>query len=158
MHMTTLVHKKDCEGALTINTLTGGITTPLMDRPDWSEGLVLADLAERLEFYSSRLGDQFAQEHKTPQAIAFEDLGWHTVAEDGETLDKTEADTEFRQTVLAEVLGMNRPNDLSIPATVSNGKVLAEVELSLDRERTPQEIAAFQNAQREAFEKQHATG
>lgn len=158
MHTTTLVHKKDCEGALTIDTLTGQITTPLMDRPDWAQGLAVADLSERLGYYAQRLGNEFAQGHKTPQAIAYEDLDWMTVDEAGEVAETIKADTEFRMTVIAEVLGMARPNDLSIPATVSNGRVLAEVEMSLDRERTPAEIAAFQDAQREAFEKQHATG
>lgn len=157
MQTTTLVHKKDHEGALTIDTLTGQITTPLMDRPEWAAGLAVADLAERLGFYASRLGDQFAQEHKTPQAIAFEDLGWLTVDEEGEA-GAIEADMEFRMTVVAEVLGIDRPNDLSIPTTVANGRVLQEVELSLDRERTPEEIAAFQEAQREEFERTHATG
>ena len=158
MQQTTLVHKKDHEGALTIDTLSGQITTPLMDRPEWAQGLAVADLAERLGFYSQRLGAKFAQEHKTPQAIAYEDLRWMTVDEAGEVAEYVEADSEFRMTVVAVVLGMDRPNDLSVPATVSNGKVLAEVELSLDRERTPEEIAAFQDAQREEFERTHATG
>lgn len=109
---TSLVHKKDAEGALVINAMTGIITQPVDERPEWAEGLTCALLTERHKFYNDRLGPQYAAAHNMPEAYAFEDLGWIAVDADGEPVE-LEADAEHRMTVLAEVLGIDRTADLS---------------------------------------------
>jgi hypothetical protein len=51
-----IVHKKDAEGALIIGSLSGRVIQPIMEQPEWAEGLVVALLSERHEFYMTRLG------------------------------------------------------------------------------------------------------
>jgi hypothetical protein len=172
MHQTTLVHKKDEEGALTIETLTGQITTPISERPEWAAGLVLADLSERLGWYAHRLGENFTQEHKTPQAIAYEDLSWMALDEDGELMTTTLAngetvasgiqfDHEFRMNVIATITGVERSEDAAeFSGLAAGGRILAEAEVATDQFRTSAEITAFQEAQKEGFNegKESATG
>lgn len=147
---TILVHKKDAEGSLTINALTGHILTEPGERPDWSEGLTLALMAERHGFYSSRLGHHYSDEMKKPDALSYEDLGWIGVDAAGDPIE-IEADAEHRMTVISEILGIERTDDLSTPTLVSKGRVLAEVEIAMDKERTAEEHAAFEHAQEVGF-------
>lgn len=146
---TALVHKKDAEGALIIDALTGHIIQDPMERPDWSEGLSVALLGERLGYYNTRLGHHFTDDMKKPEAYAYEDLGWIGVDGEGDPLE-IEADAEHRMSVIAEVLGVNRED-----GTVT-GTVAAEVEIAFDKERTGDEVAALELAQSHGFEQ--ATG
>lgn len=103
-----LVHKKGEEGALAIGSLSGRIITPIMERPDWSEGLAVADLAERHEFYTSRLG----REQPLGDLVAFEDLGWVAIDASGDQTILL-ADSEYRMDIIAEATGVHRVADLS---------------------------------------------
>ena len=106
-----LIHREGAEGALAIDSLTGKITTPINERPDWSEGLAVADLAERHGFYSTRLGPDFAAQRLLDNPIDYRDLGWVGVDATGELLE-IEADSEFRMDVIAEATGTVRTDDL----------------------------------------------
>jgi len=107
-----LVHKKGAEGGLAIGSLSGRILTPIMERPDWAEGLAVALLAERHEFYLSRLGPVFAEQRAADTVIPFEDLGWVATDAEGEQIE-LEADSEHRMDVIAEATGVIRTDDLS---------------------------------------------
>lgn len=159
------VHKKDAEGLLAIDAVTGQVipsgtvidgTAYNEDRPEWSqtdEGqtLVLAQLAERHIFYASRLGADYASspEHKSPDIFAYEDLAW--LALDSETGDEAsiEADDEHRMEVIATYAGIDRSADLE---DGHFGETLATMELALDNTRTGEEMKAFTEAQDRGFE------
>lgn len=107
-----LVHKSGAEGALAIDSLSGKITTPINERPDWSEGLAVANLAERHAFYNTRLGPEFAAQRMMDTLIDYADLGWVGADATGDLVELS-ADTEYRMDVIAEATGTVRTNDLS---------------------------------------------
>lgn len=140
------VHKKDAEGMLMIDAFTGQVIPDQHDRPEWADGLVLAQLAERHTFYTTRLGANYADAHKDPEVFAFEDLGWLGLnMEDGEET-VIAADNEFRMEVIANVLGIDRE-------TGAIEGALAEAEVYADDTRSPAELAALEQAQATAFSK-----
>jgi hypothetical protein len=139
------VHKQDCEGVLYINAVTGLVQQPIEERPEWADGLACALTAERHGWYSSRLGAQYAAEHRHPEAYAYEDLGWLAINEEGEEFE-IEADSEHRMEIIATVAGLDREEG------TFTGANLTEVELSLDRTREAGEVAALEKAQEEGFE------
>ncbi|MBK3400407.1 hypothetical protein [Methylobacterium ajmalii] len=139
------VHKTDEEGVLFINALSGVVQQPIEDRPEWADGLSCALLAERHGWYASRLGSQYADEHKMPEVFNYADLGWIGVTEEGEAVEIA-ADDEFRMEVISEVIGADRDE-----GTIT-GEGRTEVELSLDRTRTGDEVAALEHAQEQGFE------
>lgn len=157
----TPVHKKDAEGAIEIDTYTGQVATPADQRPTWADGLAMANLAERHKFYIDRIGNEaYTQDHAVPELLAYEDLEWLAVAmEDGLAEDGSErragdemilaADAEFRQDVLAAILGIDRDEGDIEGAQVS-------VEIAADTKRTEGQMADFRQAQEEGFEQ--ATG
>lgn len=147
---TVLVHKADAEGALIINALSGQIEQDPMERPEWAEGLACGLTGERHKFYTDRLGPYYTDEQKLTDTLAFEDLGWLAVDPEGNPVE-LEADAEHRMSVVAEVLGMNRPDDLWEPTQITRGRILAEVEIGMDRERTEGEVAALERAQEQGF-------
>lgn len=102
-----IVHKEGEEGALTIDRLTGRITTPHEERPDWAEGYAVAMLEERIKFYTDRLGSQAPTDVLEPQAIEVSDLSWIGVNADGDEVE-TEAEAETRMSMIASVFGMDR--------------------------------------------------
>lgn len=109
------VHKQEAEGLLAIDAFTGQVIMDA-DTPEWAkeQGLVMAQLTERHVFYGKRLGDAYAQEHQSPQMIAYEDLGWLCLVDNGTASPHeaiVQADDEFRMNVVAEVLGLNRDAD-----------------------------------------------
>lgn len=103
-----IVHKQNAEGGIVIGSLSGRILTPLMERPEWTEGLAVAKLGDRVEWYQSRLGKDVSGD----TVIAFEDLGWVCVDAVGEEFE-SEADSEFRMDIIAEATGVIRSDDLS---------------------------------------------
>jgi len=147
------VHKENEEGVLMIDAFSGRVAGDPMTRPDWSAGLTLALLADRHEFYASRLGPLYTDEMKTPQAYNVEDLDWRTIEEDGTTESTQEHDSEFRMEVMATAAGITRTND---PEQAISEHVEREVTIARDRDRTDEEVSAFNKAQDEAFSK--ATG
>jgi hypothetical protein len=155
---TVLVHRQDAEGALIVNALTGQIAQSIDERPEWSDGLATALLGERLQWWTTRLGAQFTEEQKFPQAIAYEDLGWLVVSEDGESIVETDADVEFRMDLLANYMGLNRAAPVgSEEATHTKGTILAEVEIGMDQARTEHEASALEEAQTQGFDTKTGT-
>lgn len=144
------VLKDDHEGALLINAISGVVQQDPMERPEWADGLATALLAERHTYYSSRLGQQYADEHKEPEAFNFDDLGWIAVDAEGAELEMS-ASEEYRMEVIGAALGLDRENDTMA------GTTLAEVELTLNRERTDGEVGALEETQREGFERKTGT-
>lgn len=132
-----LVHKKGQEGALAIGSLSGRIVTPIMERPDWSEGLAVADLAERHDFYTSRLG----RDMPMGDLVAFEDLGWVAIDGSGEQT-VIEADTEHRMDIIAEATGVHRTADLSSELQDDTTGEMAHVVLDETREYQHNEAKA----------------
>jgi hypothetical protein len=109
------VHKQGEEGMLAIDAYTGQVILS-DDTPEWAKdlGLVMAQLTERHVFYGKRLGDKYAQEHQSPEIMAYEDLGWLCLVDNGTANPHeaiVQADDEFRMNVVAEVLGINRDAD-----------------------------------------------
>ncbi|MEW6121260.1 MAG: hypothetical protein AB1698_01505 [Pseudomonadota bacterium] len=160
-----LVHKEGAEGAIHLDALTGQVVTSADDRPAWAEGLVVGLLTERHRFYESRLGAEgYTAEHRNPEAIILQDLGW--VALDPETGDEMEmnADTDYRMGVIAQVLGVDREN-FEDDAQLF-GHVLAEVEVAVNTEVSADEARAMDDEMRTTFggnanvseDKQSATG
>ena len=131
-----IVHKEGEEGALTIDPLNGRITTPHDERPDWAEGFAVAMVAERIDFYTKRLGEGTPQctAIVEAQAIEVSDLSWIGVNADGDEME-VEADAETRMNLLSAALGMDRDSgELS-------GTVLAEREIERQPHMATQEEA-----------------
>lgn len=150
------VHKTDHEGVIHVNAYTGIITTPNDERPEWADGLSTALIVERHGWYSSRLGQQYGDEHKHPAAFNFADLGWIGLDDEGEPVE-LDADVEFRMEVLAGVAGIDREEGILETGT-GRFKNLAEVEIAMDRERTGEEIAAMETAQDQGFQEVRKDG
>jgi hypothetical protein len=149
------VHKKDMEGVLEIDALTGQVLPEQHDRPEWADGLVLAQLTERHSYYLYRLGPAYPEELKAPDLLAFEDLAWlgaETATTDANIdsedagVYELEADAEFRLDTIARILGIERDPDKA-PLGLQDG----EVEIMQDNSRTTAEQQAFMDAQEERF-------
>jgi hypothetical protein len=119
----SVVHKSGHEGVIEIDPISGEVTTLLAERPEWAEGLTVAQITQRHKFYADRLQDHYSAEMKTPEVFAFEDLDWlgarplpedHDVETaqandpnyDGFEHFELSADEEFRSNVVATVLGV----------------------------------------------------
>ncbi len=160
------VHKKDHEGILEIDAMTGQVLPGQHDRPEWAEGLFIAQLTERHSYYLSRLGTSYPEEMKNPDLMAYEDLAWlgsDTKATDEETGEDgkpfaIEADAEHRLDTVARILGIERDAD-KVEASDNAGFELdsvVEVEIMADNTRTEAEQKAFIEAQEAGFKE--ATG
>ena len=132
------VHRKDAEGTLMLERGTGIIVTPIMERPEWAEGLAIALLDEHREWYLKRTG-----KYEEPVVFRFMDLGWVGMTED-EGSAEIFADPEVRQERLAHMLGVNRE-------TGDIAGALADVEHAFDQERSPEEASAIEDSQAEGF-------
>lgn len=104
------VSKKDSEGIIEIDAMTGTITTPPGERPDWAEGLAVAMLAERVGYYEKALGATMAEDQRHPEQLHYEDLSWIGVDAEGDEVE-VEAIHQFRSEKLAEVLGISTDAD-----------------------------------------------
>lgn len=120
------VHKAGEEGIITIDAMTGQITTPSNERPLWAEGLATAMLAERTGFYERSLGVQMAETFRLPEAFEYADLSWVGVDEEGDEVE-IEASHEHRSMVLASALGIDVEEagwDKALPGAVAEVEVL----------------------------------
>jgi hypothetical protein len=152
---TVLIHKKDAEGALIVNAMTGIIQQDQNDRPEWAEGLSTALLSERLQFYTTRLGPHFTDELRNPDVLAFEDLGFIGVDEEGEPIE-LEADAEHRMETISTVFGIDRERNEDGVGT-HTGYTVSEVEIGMQSTRSQEEQAAFERAAEQGFERQTGT-
>lgn len=145
------VSKQDAEGLLMIDVGTGQVLPDQHDRPDWAEGLIMAELTERHTFYLNRLGPKYADEHKFPEVYAFEDLSWVALNPEDATEVELSADEEFRMTVIGEVLGVSTEVTDDADADGKVKDALAEVDIGYDNTRTGAEMEAFEQSQAEGF-------
>lgn len=99
----TIVHKNDEEGAIHVDAMTGAILTPNEERPDWTDGLATALLAERVGYYERSLGHHLPENMRTPDAMNYADLSWIGVDAEGDEVE-IEASQDFRSEVLSTVL------------------------------------------------------
>lgn len=147
---TALVHKAGEEGAITIDAMTGHVLVGQQDKPEWAQGLLVALLAERFHFYSTRLGEDYAKEHERPAAYDMQDLGWVAFDEEQKEVEM-EADPEYRSEVIRQVLIAK-----GIVKVVDGEDVYAEglqgVVMATDRLRTAEEASALEKASTEGFQ------
>jgi hypothetical protein len=132
-HEALMVHASGQPGAVVLDRLTGVILTPIMDRPDWADGLAVALLEEHRQFYTSRTG-----RYNEPELFELSDLGWVGVNERGEEIE-VDAIAEYRMDILATTYGMDREDG-------DMGEALAEAEIAMDHHRTPEEEGAMEQA------------
>lgn len=140
---TYLVHSTDNEGGITLDS-KGMITTPMMERPEWANGLAFAPLTEHVKWYATRLGGEYTP----PQLINADDLHFVGIDEEGE-LTEREAVAEYRHARLALLLGINTADIEQFDKQTENS--LAEVAISVDIHRTDAEYSAFEQSQKTGF-------
>lgn len=137
---TITVHKEGAEGSLQVDAYTGLIKTPLIQRPDWAEGLTNCLLQERTVFYQKRLGPAYKGQES---ALAFQDLSWLGLdAEQAEC--QLDADSDYRSDVVAKALGIDRED---FETEQPFGSVVAEAELDLEKRDLARSEASEDNAE-----------
>lgn len=161
----TIVHKADHEGAITIDPLTGQVTSPLSDKPEWAEELAIAQVAERHRYYGTALGPLYTADMKMPEAMAFEDLSWLCVRPLPEGAEPTldadgqpelfeqyvqDADEQFRSNFVAQATGIEQDIDLE-EGTIAD--IMATAEITRDNTRSAEELAALEESQQQKFSK-----
>jgi hypothetical protein len=143
------VHMEGAEGIIQIDAVTGHVLTGPLDRPDWAQGYTTAVLQERVGYYERALGDAFTPEMRDPEVFAAEDLDWVAVADDDEHSEYVaEHSAEHRQNV---VMAFTK-GDIT---TDEQGHLTGDdvIELSTERERSPEEAAALEESQKTGFRK-----
>lgn len=130
------VEREGHEGVIQIDGMTGLITTPPDERPDWADGLACALLNERNEFYTKRLDQVKAGEHHAKALLSFDDLSWLAVDEDGKEVE-LEAHADYRMDQLATSLGIDRGNFDAATAE----EIETAYDTSSDEEKLAREVA-----------------
>lgn len=141
------VHKDGEEGAIHIDRLEGRVLTPADDRPEWADGLAAAMLAERVGWYERRLSSQLPEAVRSPDVIAFQDLGWVGVDAEGDEVE-LEADGEYRMEQLANMLGIDR-EDYEDEKNFKDAIASAEVDHTYKTQ--PTDEATLQDAEGQSF-------
>ena len=142
---TILVHRDGEEGAIQIDAHAGTVLDT-HDAPDWAEGLVCALTASHLGHYKARLGNGY----EMPGVLNYADLDWVGIDEDGNPTELT-ADPEYRADRLASILHLETDIDKLDMTTAKTDTTVTEVLISMDVNRSPEEIAAFEQSQKEGF-------
>lgn len=102
-----MVHKTGAEGVIEIDNVTGVITTPLADRPEWADSLYVASFGERNAYWQSKLGvDNLPSDISAPEVYNFQDLEWYGADVNGIQTTQS-ADLEYRMDKLSEIVGMD---------------------------------------------------
>jgi hypothetical protein len=91
------ITKNNQEGILTIDKADGRLLTKHEELPEWTEGLVMAMLAERIGYYNNKLGadHELVKAHLSSETVAFEDISWMSRTSGGADEDIL-ADEEVR--------------------------------------------------------------
>ena len=112
-HERILIHKDGEEGGFFITPLGNGDTAKVtddVDLPDWASNeltaVATADLKERRDWYTARIGEEGFKEFASPEALEFSDLKWTAADEAGDLVD-IEPDYQWRAENLATVLGLD---------------------------------------------------
>lgn len=139
-HEAVFVHLADHDGMLIVDRMTGVILTPLMERPDWCDGLAIAILQEHQHYWESRTGS-----YTQPQLFDMRDLSFIGMNSEQEEVEVS-ADPDYRMDILAERYGLDREEgDL--------GETVAELEFATDNLREAGEVQALEEAGAEVAEK-----
>lgn len=97
---------EDSDAAITIeiNSLTGGVLSPLDQLPEWAEGLGVAVVHERSQYYKSTLGYvPVVADSRGQEQINVADLEWVVKFED-EDEKLIPADHEYRMAVVSSLV------------------------------------------------------
>jgi hypothetical protein len=103
------VHKSGHEGVIEL-TANGRVNTDLNERPEWAHGLGAALLAERVKFYTDRIGPE-AKSHLDNNTIDMDDLSWVAFDHEGDEVEVL-ASNEFRMETLATLLGVDGEGEI----------------------------------------------
>jgi len=142
------IHKAEHEGAFHIDALTGQVTTPVDERPEWAEGFAVALLGERTGWYEQRLGKELPESIRKPELIDASDLGWIAFDAEGSEVE-IEADSDHRMDVLAGILNIDREDfdgEKELQGTV------AEAEVNHSYTTQPTEEATLEEVEGKSFE------
>lgn len=105
-----IVHKEGVPDTVELSP-SGRIITETHELPDWMpDGAYMADLAERNNFYQTRLGADTAERAGLGgNIINVDDLAWLCIDPEGSGVDETvvPASTEHRNAVLMKLLGVD---------------------------------------------------
>lgn len=149
---TAIVHKTGEEGGLLIDAFSGVVIPGQTEAPEWAAGYSCALLSERHGFYTKRLGANYADAHKSPEAYNADDLSWIGLDDEGLEVE-VPASLEYRQGVVKAVLieaGLITDTDA---AHVDEFLGAPHAEILMDRERTQEEASAIEQASTEGFQK-----
>lgn len=149
------VHMEGAEGAIHVDAKDGRILTPVDERPEWAEGHAVALLGERVGWYEQRLCQPLPDNLRSPETVAYQDLGWIGVDAEGDEVE-IEADADYRMTMLSNALGVDR-EDYDDQKHFKNAIASAEVAHTYRDNQTDETTLA--EAEGETFaEKKAATG
>lgn len=169
----TLVHMQGHEGTITIDPLTGTILTPSDERPEWAEHYSIAQVAQRMRYYTEAVGpDALENAFKLPEMMAAEDLDWLCVRElgtdaDGNTLYFTNedgsqdpfeawghpAEQEFRSEIVAVLSGLKTLEETDLDPSMYDFSGLTSVDVAVIRDdtRTEEELKALEESKEQGF-------
>lgn len=112
-HSRILIHKDGEEGAFFIEPMDNGDTARVCldtDIPEWASNditsVATADLKERREWYTARIGQEGFEQFASPDALSFQDLKWIAADTEGDLVE-IEADHVWRSEKLADALGLD---------------------------------------------------
>lgn len=153
-----IVHHEGFEGAIELDAETGIVQTAIDQRPEWANGLTCGLLHERTAYYFGgtvsdgnggtkevlpRLDrDRFEKDLLGDKPIAFQDLGWLAVTEEGQTVE-LEADLDFRMQQTADLLGVDRED--------AEGLVGYEQEVAADQTRSQADVETLTEMKEAGF-------
>jgi hypothetical protein len=146
-----LIHTEGQEGGFFISALSGQIITTDADHemPEWAEeAIVNANLQERREYYTQRIGEQAFLALGTPDAIEYKDLGWVAADQEGDLVE-IDADTQWRSENLANLLGIDTDAD-AFDKTLEG--VTHEAIIADDYRKNPTEEETLAEAEGKSFE------
>ncbi len=144
------VYQEGQEGIIQLDLEGKVIQSP--DNPEWSEGLAVAMISERVGFYEKRLGRDAAAPILAAQALNFKDLSWIGVdPETGEELTQ-EADAEHRMAEVAQALGVDQDAGLEQEALKGTTSMQLEADaIAKNNVRTTAEAGELDEASKQAF-------
>jgi hypothetical protein len=132
------IHKTDEEGILNIDAMTGQVTTPGEEIPDWAAGLAVANLNERRSYYQRAFGPSVSDKLLSPKVLNCDDLVWIGVDAEGDEV-MIHASEELRSQYVTAAYDIDTsPEAFDTPAGV-NTATMATIEREMSYESFPSE-------------------
>lgn len=129
-----VLHKDGEEGVLVVSRATGQITTPLNERPDWSEGLATALIQSRAHWWQARTAPEIAAKHLDETVANADDFGFIGLDGDGIEIEIAASD-EWRMEKMRE---LNAISDADLTSA-------AGLELDLHGDTSAERITALED-------------